>query len=817
MPIEVISKGEHTLICEYRMPEGPFQPPVTHRLRLTALEGGAVRVTRTARETFLDTPSAIVTGAKPGRYSLTETADRICMDCGDTVVEIGRAKGALAFYNRDHQLLLREPEKQPYLLVEKQVLRNRFQSDAEVTLTQSVDGIRASAEAYETYVDRTAYEWKQSFVFDKDEALYGLGSHEEGYGNLRGRMRALYQQNMKAVVPVLVSTKGWGLLFDASCLMVFHDDAEGSYLWADCADELDYYYLSGGGYPAVMASYARLTGQTPMLPKYAFGYIQSKERYQDADELVAVVKEYRRRGVPLDMIVLDWCSWPEGLWGYKVFDRSRFPDPKALTDALHALGAKMMISIWPSMRGDENVNRTEMLRIGGMLGNRAVYDAFNPEARKLYWKQANEGLFQYGVDAWWCDCSEPFEADWHGQIKPEPHERVRINTDEAKKYLDPTQINAYSLMHSEGLYTGQRAVTDRKRVVNLTRSSYAGQHRYATITWSGDVSSTWEVLRRHVPEGVNFCATGEPYWTTDVGGFFPMGGGAWFGSGDYNTGVADLGYRELYVRWLQYAAFLPMMRSHGTGTPREIWRFGEKGTPFYDAIEKTIRLRYALLPYLYSLAAQCADTGMPLLRAPALEFPRDTALRQIDDQMMLGSALLVKPVTHPMLYGPESTPVAPTDDTETVTLPEGSCWYALDTEERYPGGQTITVDAPLDRIPVFVRAGSVIPTQPVLQYTGEVAHPPLTITVYPGADGAFTLYDDEGDSYDYEKGECARIALQWNDARGELSIGAREGTYPGMPGHIDLTLRVAGSEEVTLAYDGSPRSIQLISNAKERY
>ena len=810
MPITVIAQTPDSLILERHTPGRPFQPPETHRIRLTALESGAVRVTRTARDSFLDTPSDIVPHAKPACYTFSETADCLRMDCGETVVEIGRERGSLRFYDQNRRLLLQEHAKQPYQLAEKPVVRNRFATDTALTHTQSVDGVRASADASESYVDRTAYECKLSFDFDGKEALYGLGSHEEGYGNLRGRTRALYQHNMKAVVPVLVSTNGWGLLFDLGCLMIFHDDAEGSYLWADCADELDYYFMGGGSYPAVMRCYTQLTGQAALLPKYAFGYMQSKERYQDAEELIAVVREYRRRRVPLDVIVLDWRSWPEGQWGYKVFDSTRFPDPKALTDTLHSLGAKLMISIWPSMQGDANQNLADMLQNGYMLGNRTIYDAFNPKARKLYWQQANEGLFQYGVDAWWCDCSEPFESDWHGMIKPEVHDRIRMNTQEAKKYLDPAKINLYSLLHSQGLYAGQRAATGQKRVVNLTRSSYAGQHRYATITWTGDVSSTWEVLRRHVPEGLNFCATGEPYWSTDIGGFFPMSGGAWFGTGDFPKGVADLGYRELYVRWLQYAAFIPVMRSHGTGTPREIWRFGEKGEPFYDAIEKAIRLRYSLLPYIYSLAADCTQNGMPLLQVPALAFAGDEALRRVDDQMMLGGNLLVKPVTHPMYYGPDAAKLEPLDTAIDVVLPECPAWYALDTEERFPGGRTITVNVPMDRIAVFVRAGGIMPTQPALQYTGEESNPPVTITVYPGADGAFTLYNDAGDGYGYEQGEYALIPLAWNDATGTLTLGRRTGAYPGMPEETTFTLRAVGGKTLAVAYTGAEQTVRLI-------
>lgn len=809
MGMNVVEKTESSIVIRLLPPAGPFSKPAPHLMRIVMLEGGAVQITRTAREKFLDTKSDIVTGAKPAKATLTEENGLLHFTGAKISAVIDPETGSLSFYSKDGSLLLKEPERNPYLLSEKPVIKNRFSDDAEVAFTQGVDGIRASVEACEAYTDRTAYECRHSLQFDKTEGLYGLGSHEEGYGNLRGHIRQLYQQNMKAVVPVLVSTKGWGILWDASCLMVFHDDADGSYLWAECADELDFYFMGSGSYKSVMSAYSLLTGAAPLLPKYAYGYMQSKERYKDADELISVVKEYRRRHIPLDVIVLDWCSWPDGQWGYKVFDRSRFPDPQALTDALHGMGAHMMISIWPSMRGDENKNRDEMLASGGMLGNKAVYDAFNEDARRLYWKQANEGLFSCGVDAWWCDCSEPFESDWHGQIKPEVHERVRMNTEEAKKYIDPAKINAYSLLHSKGLYEGQRGTTDKKRVMNLTRSSYAGQHRYATITWSGDVSSTWEVLKRHIPEGLNFCATGEAYWSTDAGGFFPMHGGAWFGQGDFNKGVDDLGFRELYVRWLQYAAFLPIMRSHGTGTPREIWRFGEEGEPFYDAIAKIIRFRYSLLPYLYSLAAECSETGVPLLRVPALIFPDDETLRSTDDEMLLGESMLIKPVTRPMLYGPESAKLEPYNPTESVYLPSGADWYAFDTNERFTGGQRISINAPIDKVPVFVKAGSILPAQEIEQYVGEIANPALTLNVYPGADAEFTLYDDAGDGYKYEHGEKVHIHISWSDKERALTIGASVGSYPEMPKARSISVQLTGGEAQQITYNGKEQTLRF--------
>ena len=778
------------------------------RLRIAALESGAVRITRTLRSFFLPDAGDTVINRTSKPCAVAEERDAYRVDCGGVRLSVSKQTGAVAFFGQDGQLLLRENEQRPCQMEEKPVMVNRFPQEGEVVYAQSVDGARASVQDYEAYQDRTAYACRLNLDFDETEGLYGLGSHEEGYGNLRGKSRDLYQHNMKAVVPMLVSTKGWGLLFDLGCLMSFHDDACGSYLWVDCADEMDYYFFSGG-YEAVCRQYAELTGHAPLLPRYAFGFVQSKERYKDAEELIAVVKEYRRRQVPLDLIVQDWQSWPEGQWGYKVFDESRFPDPKGLTDTLHGLGANMMISVWPSMVGEQNENRMEMLKSGCMLGNRTIYNAFDEKARALYWKQANEGLFRFGVDAWWCDCSEPFEADWHGAIKPEPFERVRINTEEAKKYLDPGRISLYSLYHSMGIYQGQRGETEEKRVLNLTRSSWAGQHRYATVTWSGDISSTWEVLRRQVPEGLNFMATGEGWWSTDAGGFFPGDfAGAWFGAGDFNDGVEDPGFRELFVRWMQFAAFLPMMRAHGTGTPREIWQFGEKGEKWYDALESIIRLRSRLVPLLYSLAAQYAFDGLPPVRVPALIFPEDAALRTVDHEMLLGD-LLVHPVTRPMEYLPDSRKIEPVDDTENVYLPAGADWYDWETNEKYPGGQTVSVSAPLDKIPVFVRSGGIVLLGPVRQYVDENRDAPLTVTVYPGADGVFTWYDDAGDGYGYERGECARVSFTWQDKTKKLTLSRREGRYPGMPEKQEFRVRLAGEKEKILQYAGDRVEIML--------
>ncbi len=420
---------------------------------------------------------------------------------------------------------------------------------------------------------------------------------------------------------------------------------------------MTYTLLYGPELDDLVAGLRRLTGGVPMFPKWAYGYIQSKERYRTQDELVKIVEEYRSRLIPLDGIVLDWHSWTGDLWGQKTFDPERFPDPTQMMANLHRLNARLMISVWPKFSHD-GPNQLEMRAAGGLLGDDSTYDAFNPAARALYWQQANNGLFAHGIDAWWCDASEPFEPDWAaGPVKPEPEQRLALNTAVFKKYLDPADLCAYSLLHSQGMYEGQRAVTSEKRVVNLTRSAYPGQQRYGTITWSGDITAQWETLRRQIPAGLNFTVTGNPRWTLDVGGFFVKSHPEqWFWRGDYERGCTDLGYRELVVRWFQYGTFLPMLRTHGTDTPRELWRFGQPGELYFDTLLKFTRLRYRLLPYIYSLAGWESQRAYTMLRSLAFDFRDDPAVYDIADEFMLGPALLVCPVTEPMEFGPNETP-----------------------------------------------------------------------------------------------------------------------------------------------------------------
>ena len=744
----------------------------------------AVRITYTKEENFSSRKSQIVTLPEKEKSDfLIEDAggseSSLIFRSGKIEIVIQKDTCSFAYYGPGGGLLTKEPDRGGKALERTDVIKTVFDENSQVQVTRSVDGLRVNSEELRQVVDRTAWHTKLEFNFCEGEALYGLGSHEEGILNLRGHSQYLYQQNLKAVVPSFLSTRGYGVLVDSCSDMTFHDDVYGSYLWTDVDEEMDYYFIYGPEFDQIVKAYRKLTGAAPMFPKWFFGYSQSKERYRTQDEIIDVAREYRKRGIPLDTVVQDWLYWPDKLWGQKSFDPSRYPDPKSMTKTLHDMHVKFMISIWPNMAqgGDD---QRQMLESHFLYGNRSTYDAFSEDARRLYWKQAKEGLFDYGVDAWWCDSSEPFEDDWKGEVKPEPEERAFRNTRRQKLYIDPEYINAYSLNHSKGIYEGQRSATSEKRVVNLTRSSYAGQHRYATVTWSGDVSASFETLRRQIPAGISFCAAGEPYWTVDIGAFFVKNKeDLWFWSGEYENGCDDPAYRELYVRWFQYGAFLPMFRSHGTDTPREVWRFGEPGTIFYDTIVKFIRLRYRLLPYLYSAAAMVTFEGYTMLRALPFDFRDDANTYDIDSQYMFGPSFMVAPVTKPLFYRKNGSNEETPEKTWPVYLPAGRSWYDFWTGVQYEGWKMVSADAELDKMPLFVPSGSIIPMGPVEMYADEKPDAPLELRIYGGTNGRFVLYEDEGDNYNYEHGLFAKTLILWDDARNVLTM-ERTGSYRGM-------------------------------------
>ncbi len=787
-------------------------------IALTPRTSRTVRVRYTLGDMFSERPSLTVAPAARGAsavpFTVADRADALVLATGAITVEVTKDTGAFTYRTADGTLLTREPSRGGKTLTPVEVLRPEFDASTAHESRENVDGVRIEVAEIGQVVDRTAYHARLEFCFADGEALYGLGSHEEGMFNLRGQHQYLYQQNLKVAVPVVVSTRGYGVFLDCASLVAFHDDAFGSYLWGDVVEELDYYVMAGSSFDEVVAEFRALTGEASMLPRWAFGYLQSKERYECQEDLLDVAREYRRRGLPLDCVVLDWKSWTGEAWGQKTLDPARFPDPDAMTRELHALDVRVMVSIWPTMRpgGDD---WRELANRGQLLGNQATYNAFDPDARATYWCQADRGLFSHGIDAWWSDCTEPFEADWTGAVKPEPEERLRINTGEAKRFLDPALINAYSLVHAQAMYDGQRSTGVGKRVLNLTRSAFPGQQRYGTVTWSGDVSASWDTLRRQIADGLSFCSTGMPYWTTDVGGYFvARRPDLWFWAGDFDDGVADPGYRELYLRWFQYAAWLPMLRSHGTDTPREIWRFGDPGEPVYDALVSALRLRYRLLPYIYSLAGWTTQRAYTMLRSLPFDFAEDARTHAVADEFMFGPAFLVCPVTTPMGHEPGGRGLHGVPRTRHVYLPAGAEWFDLASDERLTGGREVEAAASLERIPVFVRAGSIVPMGPDRDHADAELGGPLEVHVYPGRDGAFTLYEDAGDGYDYEAGDFATVDFAWDQTARTLTIGPRVGEYRGMPPERGLV--VVLHEVADAATAGSSLAPQRLCYAGSR-
>ena len=796
---------------------------------LQACSDGIVRCIYSPKE---PNPNYSALGISPPQTSkcvwkAAETADTLSLQAGSIQLDIGLSSGH--FLWRDAATgkeLLQEGNKE---LTSVPVVKYSTGGEApKIRRVKTVDGERNFIENLKPYTDREAYRGKIFFQWRHDEQLHGLGQAEEGIYNYRGQTQYLYQHNMRTPIPFLISDQSYGILFDCGSLMTFNDDARGSYMFFDTVEQLDYYFIHGSTLDDIIKGYRTLTGNAPLLPKWAYGYIQSKEAYRTQEELVATAAEYRKKGIPLDCIVQDWNTWEPGKWGNKHLDLSRYPNIREANRQLHEMHVHSMVSIWPNMNmGCADIN--EFLEENLLLGDASTYDAFQEKARDLYWRQADAELFQGGFDSWWCDSTEPFSGpDWGGETLREPWERYSLVGGEHKKYLDPACANLFALKHAQGIFEHQKKQAPEKRVVNLTRSGYAGSQQYGTILWSGDISANWDTLRRQITEGLNFCMSGLPYWTLDIGGFFVVGtdytkrgcgcndnpNPLWFWSGHYNGGCEDLGYRELYTRWLEYGVFLPIFRSHGTDTPREIWNFGEPGSPFYDAIEKFIRLRYRLLPYIYSLAASVTFRQDTVLRSLLFDFAEDTAARQVSDEFMFGRSLLVCPVYQPMYYDAGSVPLEK-ERKRTCYLPSGCTWYDFWTNEPYDGGQSITVDAPLDKIPVFVRSGSLIPMETEkLEYVDQISAAPFEIHIYPGQDAQFLFYEDSGDGYAYEQGDYSIIPLKWEDASSIFSIGeAPNAEFPqSIRGReIRLILHCSQPKTISFTYTGSSQSFCFAS------
>ena len=744
------------------------------------------------------------------RHDVRDSGNTTVHTTDELTVSVDRTTSAIRFSDtRTGKVLLEENPYSPRTHA-RVATESLVYDDSSARIEDTANGKVTVKDIVRRDTTGTSDSFRINYMMSADQGIYGLGAHMEDYMNLLGKTLYLTQHNLKVTVPVIVSTLGYGILFDAGCAMKFSSgEMTGSEYYSasielDAAKEIDYYFIKGERMLDVVAGYRFLTGAVSMMPKYLFGYIQSKERYKSSDDIISTLREMRRRHVPVDMIVQDWNYWPQG-WGYMKMDERYYPDPAALADSVHALNAKLMVSIWPN---PQNCPQEKDFRNKGYMLENSVYDAFNSSARRLYWEYAYNEFFSKGFDAWWCDSSEPLDGDWNSMPAPtdgrpyarDDHERRwNLNKEILSTTLGAERSSLYSLYHSMGIYENQRATGSGKRVVNLTRSGYAGQQRYGTIVWNGDASASWDSFRQQIPSGLNYMATGNPYWTVDIGCFFTGSDNRWFRKGEFPEGVADSNYREFYTRMLQWATFLPVMRSHGTDTPREIWNFGEPGTPHYDAILKMITLRYRLNPYIYSMAAAQSRGGFSMARMLPFDFPDDRNVRDIKDEYMFGD-ILVCPVT------------APGVSSRRVYLPKGdenTVWIDFWTGQTHAGGTWTDADAPLDRIPLFVRGGSIIATadSPV-EYTAALAGKPVTLNIFPGKDSAFILYDDEGDGYGYESGESAMIPVSWNDSDRLLTIGSQTGSYPDAPKSRKFIIRT-GDRTRTITYHGKTVKVRL--------
>ena len=684
--------------------------------------------------------------------------------------------------------------------------------------------------------DCDASKVRQTFLLDKDEAIYGLGTIQNGKMNRRGEHKRMEQSNLEDFQNVLQSVKGWGLYWENYSPTQFDDDANGMTFDSEVGEGIDYYFMYGGTADGVIAQMRHLSGHVPMFPLWTYGFWQSKERYKSAAETEGIVDKYRELQVPLDGIIQDWQYWGSNyLWNAMDFLSEDFSNGKQMIRNVHQKHAHFMISIWASF-GPQTQQFRELNEKGLLLpietwpqsgishiwppvmeypSGVKVYDAFSPVARDIYWKHLKR-LFDYGTDAWWMDSTDP---DFFNPRESDYEHKVTGGTWRSLR-------NAFPLETVRGVYEKQRKTSEEKRVFIMTRSAFAGQQHYGSNMWSGDVASSWDMLRKQVPAGLSFSLTGNPNFNTDIGGFF---------CGSYNTkgsGSAPQNpqYQELYVRWMQYGLFCPVFRSHGADAPREIWQFGKKGEPVYDAIEKMIRLRYRFIPYLYSTAWQVTSANESYLRPLFSDFAADRRVWNVADEFMFGHSILAAPVVEAQytqeriiredaMTGWDKKEVKPESENTTVNwsetktaskyLPKGALWYDFWTNKTYKGGQTVTLQTSLDRVPMFVRAGSILPLGPEMQYVGEKAWDHLEIRIYPGADGSFTLYEDEGDNYNYEKGVYATIPFTWNDKTSSLTVGSRQGSYPGMLASRQFTFILPDGTSKNVSYNGESLTIKF--------
>ena len=845
-------------------------------VRLQVISPEIVRVSVSPDGKFHDRKSLVVLpqqGCK--EFTLSKEEGKVVLSTSALTVEVATADGTLQFFKADGTPL-------------------------------ALDG-RSSFEPLEVE-GKKAWSTTVSYASTDDEAFYGLGQQQAGEFNHKGLREELYQYNTKISVPMVVSNKGYGLLFDAYSLSrwgsaqpykqlgeVFDLELTGTYspaqgeplvqkedslfyenewaiknlpqmplmgakvtyegtvtaretgdyhfiqyyagfqstqvdgkevmsrrwrpawnpnsykftvhleagkptpvkiewepdgdvsyiglrvaplespeqesrltFWSEFEPQADYYFMVGDNYDGVIKGYRQLTGKAQVMPKWALGFWQSRERYSTQEDLVSTLAEFRRRHIPVDNIVQDWQYWADDQWGSHEFEASRYPDPEKMLDDVHEMHGRFMISVWPKFY--TNTEHYKELKAAGYaythaeedgledwLGHQqSFYDAYAAGGRKMFWRQMDESLYsKYGkkIDAWWMDASEPNLRDC-------------LPMDYLKWLLTPNALgssteylNAYALVNAQAIYEGQRSVDPNKRVFLLTRNGFSGLQRYSTASWSGDIGTSWTDMRMQMAAGLNYSMSGIPFWGMDIGGFSVM-------SKFYDPANADE-WQELQTRWHQFGTFVPLFRTHGQWPRRELWNIAPEGSPAYESILWYMQLRYRLMPYLYSLAGAVHFDDATLMRGLPMDYPNDPEVRDLSDQWMLGPALMACPVYE---YGARE---------RSVYFPEGG-WYDFYTGQYIEGGQRLTVEAPYERMPLYVRAGSILPIGPAIEWTDEDVPDHVTFLVYAGKNAEFTFYEDDGTSYGYEKGEYSAIHARWDDGARIFTLDNREGSYPGM-------------------------------------
>ena len=860
-------------------------------LRIQVCTEDIIRIIASPVDSFSTRPSLMVNKIlwKPAKWSVKEEGNLIKIFTSKLIVVVDSITGRIAFYNSDNNLLLNEKTGGGKIITPAEVMGEK------------------------------TYHIRQLFYPDQGEAFYGFGQHQNGIMNYKGHDVDLWQYNIIAVNPFLVSSKNYGILWDNNSRTKFGDirdyqpintlklydknnsaggltaeyfrdakfndlltsrtesriehkyidvndefpqgfrknvaavrwsgeiecgkpgihkfriyscgytrmwlngklevdswrqnwlpwthilkldmekgkrykikiewihtggfigldylppeeDNNNNYtsLYSEVGDQIDYYFIYGNNKDQVIHGYREITGKAPMMPKWAMGFWQCRERYRTQDELLSVVKEFRKRQIPIDNIVQDWFYWKEDQWGSHQFDSSRYPDPVGMVKELHNdLHTHIMISVWPKFyvgtkHYDEfkqhdwlymrNVEKDQKDWVGpGYVST--FYDPYSDGARKLYWKQINKYLFSKGFDAWWLDATEP---DICSNLS---RQETRLRESPTALGTAARYLNSYSLMNSQAVYEGQRETNPDQRVFILTRSAFAGQQRFSAATWSGDIASRWEDLSNQIPAGLNFCLSGLPYWTTDIGGF------AVEQRYEHPDSANLAEWRELMTRWFQFGTFCPLFRVHGQFPYREMFNVAPENHPAYQAMLAYDKLRYRLMPYIYSLTGMVTQNDYTIMRALVMDFEKDKNVLNTGDQFMFGPALLINPVTK---YKARN---------RKVYLPAGTGWYSLKSGKYFEGGQTIDADAPYSDIPIFVKEGSIIPCGPDIQYSDEKPADPVRLFIYTGKDGSFSFYEDENTNYNYEKGLFSIIQLSYSEKTHELTIGGREGKFPGM-------------------------------------